>query len=127
MPTRVLLWIPACVQMVFIFTASSVPGTALPAHLWDKLAHLIVYAVLGVFFMLPLAGGRLSGATLRAAAIAVALSLLYGVSDELHQALVPNRTPDVMDVVADTVGATAGVVLVLVFRAAAERLRPGAG
>jgi len=127
MSTRTLLWIPACLQMAFIFTASAVPGTHLPGHLWDKLVHLIVYAMLGVFFLLPLSGGRFSGVTLRAAAVAVVLSCLYGISDELHQRFVPNRTPDVMDVLADTIGAAAGVLVALACRAAAARLRPNAG
>jgi VanZ family protein len=41
------------------------------------------------------------------------LSLLYGISDELHQGLTPGRTPDVMDLVADTLGAALGVAFVL--------------
>jgi VanZ family protein len=124
---RALLWIPACAQMALIFAASAVPGTDLPGHLWDKLVHLIVYAMLGLLFLLPLSGGRFSGVTLRAAAVAIVLSFLYGVSDELHQTFVPNRTPDVMDVVADTFGATVGVLFVWACRLAAARLRPDAG
>jgi VanZ family protein len=109
--------------MAFIFTASSVPGTQLPGHLWDKLVHLLVYALLGILFILPLAEGRWQGVTAKAAVGAVMLSLLYGISDELHQAFTPNRTPDVMDVVADTLGAAAGVAAVLLV----ARLRAGYG
>jgi VanZ family protein len=123
---RALLWIPACAHMAFIFAASSVPGSQLPAHLWDKLVHLIVYAALGVFFVLPLSRGRLSGVTWRAVAGATVLSFLYGVSDELHQRFVPERTPDVMDVVADTLGAGVGAVFAWACRLVLERLRSGA-
>ena len=107
--------------MAFIFAASSVPGNQIPAAIWDKLAHLLVYAALGAFFMLPLAGGRLSGVTLSTMAAAIALSLVYGVSDELHQMFTPGRSPDIRDVIADTIGAAAGVggigLIVLVGRA----------
>jgi VanZ family protein len=126
MLTRVLLWVPAFVQMAFIFAASSVPANQLPGHIWDKLAHLIVYALLGIFFLIPLARGRLSGVTFGAATLAIALSFVYGLSDELHQSFVPNRTPDVLDVLADTLGATVGVVLMMLVRAVVERVRPSA-
>jgi VanZ family protein len=99
--------------MALIFAASSVPGGQLPGTLWDKLVHLIVYAVLGVFFLLPLVRGRLSGVTVTAAAWAVVFAVIYGISDEWHQSFTPGRSPDVMDVVADTLGAAAGVLCVL--------------
>ncbi len=99
--------------MAFIFVASSVPGDQLPGHIWDKFAHLAVYAVLGMCFLLPLSRGRWSGVTAATSLGAVALSLLYGISDELHQGLTPGRTPDVMDLVADTLGAALGVAFVL--------------
>jgi VanZ family protein len=119
---RVLLWLPACAQMALIFATSSVPGTEIPGTIWDKLVHFMVYAVLGVCFLLPLAGGKLSGVTLSAVSTAAALSMLYGICDEVHQAFTPNRTPDAFDVVADTIGATAGAALFLLVRALA---RPG--
>jgi VanZ family protein len=103
--------------MAFIFAASSVPGTQLPARIWDKLVHFTVYAVLGMLFTLPLARGRLSNVTLRTASFALALSVLYGMSDELHQRFTPNRTSDPMDVVADTLGAAAGILLIVAARA----------
>ena len=37
--------------------------------------------------------------------------LAYGVSDELHQAFVPRRSPDVMDVLADLAGGALGAGL----------------
>ena len=111
--------------MAFIFAASSVPGTQVPAAIWDKLAHFLVYAALGAFFVLPLAQGRVSGVTGATMAGAVALSFLYGVSDEVHQMFTPGRSPDMYDVIADTIGATAGVagvgVLALIWRMLASR------
>ena len=96
--------------MAFIFAASSVPGSQVPAAIWDKLAHVLVYAALGAFFVLPLAQGRIAGVTGATMATAIALSFLYGLSDEVHQMFTPGRTADVYDVVADTIGASAGVV-----------------
>lgn len=120
---RLFLWGPACAYMAVIYFASSVPGGDLPGHFSDKLAHLLEYAVLGVLFLVPLADGRLSQVTLKAAATAVVLSTVYGVSDELHQAFTPDRTPDARDVLADGLGAALGVASVLLLRAVVTRVR----
>lgn len=112
--------------MAIIFAASSVPGGQLPGGLWDKLVHFVVYAMLGVLFMVPITGGRLAGATIRAAAAALVLSILYGISDEWHQSFTPNRTSDAMDVVADTMGAAAGILIVVASRLLLVRSKPGA-
>jgi VanZ family protein len=113
--------------MAFIFAASSVPGSQVPAAVWDKLAHFLVYAALGAFFLLPLAQGRPSGVTGATMATAVALSFLYGLTDEAHQMFTPGRSPDMYDVIADTIGATAGVafagLVALVWRMLAARRR----
>ena len=42
-----------------IFFISSVPGDKLSSHMWDKLAHVLAYGVIGILFLLPLCGGRL--------------------------------------------------------------------
>jgi VanZ family protein len=98
--------------MAFIFAASSVPGSQIPGVMWDKLAHLLVYAALGAFYMLPLSGGRIAGVTGTTAGAAIVLSFLYGLSDEVHQMFTPGRSPDILDVVADTAGASLGVAAV---------------
>lgn len=46
--------------------------------------------------------------------LAVLIAFLFGISDEVHQYFVPNRSADVMDVVADVVGATLGATAVAV-------------
>ena len=109
--------------MAFIFVASSVPGSQLPAGMWDKLAHLLVYAALGAFFMIPLSGGRVSRVTMTTAGASIVLSFLYGLSDEVHQMFTPGRSPDILDVVADTIGAAAGALGVFVLAAIWRSLR----
>jgi VanZ family protein len=98
--------------MAIIFTASSISdiGT-LPAGISDKSGHSFGYAILGALLLRALAGGRLAGVTWKRALAAIALSALYGASDEFHQSFVPGRTPDVLDLVADATGASAGVAL----------------
>jgi len=45
--------------------------------------------------------------------IAFTISFLYGISDEIHQYFVPNRSSSVYDVIADGIGIWAGIWLYL--------------
>ena len=104
------LWGPVLLVMATIFVASSIPDAGpLPGGMSDKSAHSIAYALLAGLLLRALARGRLSGVTWRAACAAVLLTTLYGVSDEWHQSFVPGRSPDRYDILADAIGAIAGV------------------
>jgi VanZ family protein len=105
-----LLWLPAIFYMAAIFFVSSMSDVGPPpGGVSDKSMHMLVYAGLGVLFLLPLAKGLLGAVTWRRALAAVVLATVYGMSDEIHQAFVPGRYPDVLDVVADAIGAAVGV------------------
>lgn len=77
------------------FLAGFPPGT-------DKVVHAGAFGLLGALVTLG-SGNPLLG---------VGAALLYGLSDEFHQYFVPERTADLFDVVADTVGGAAGAFLV---------------
>ena len=107
----VLLWGPVLLVMGLIFYFSSLPDPGgPPGGISDKTAHFLIYGVLGASMIRALAGGRSAAMTLPAILAAVALSTLYGVSDEIHQSFIPPRTADIMDVVADIAGACAGAI-----------------
>jgi VanZ family protein len=98
---------------VGIFAASSIPGRHMPPsripHL-DKIQHGIAYLLLGAACARGLA---LSG-VVRPAIVALAgagMALGYGASDELHQAFVPGRSPELADLAADGLGALIGAGL----------------
>ena len=120
---RLLLWVPAVAYMALIFFASSMPGDEVPAILWDKLEHLLAYAVLGILFLVPLTAGQLSKLTAMTGAVAVLLSTLYGVVDEVHQSFTPGRFPDVRDLFADALGAALGVAGVWLLGVIGARVR----
>jgi VanZ family protein len=97
--------------MALIFFASSTPDTGtLTETLSDKVLHILAYAPLGFLVLRALTGGRLAAITWPRAVAAVAISVLYGVTDEIHQLSVPGRTSDPLDVVADAIGATLGAM-----------------
>lgn len=41
----------------------------------------------------------------KAVTLSLLFSILYAISDEIHQIFVPMRTPDMMDILADSTGA----------------------
>ena len=123
---RALLWAPAVGYMALIFFASSVPGDQLPGHFWDKAVHFLVYGVLGALFLLPATDARLERLGARAAFLGVLYATLYGAFDEIHQSFTPERTPDLHDLLADTLGASLGVVVILAVAAIWKRVHGGA-
>lgn len=105
LPRTLLSWLPALAWAGVIFALSAQPGSRLPGA-WSVEAHLAVYAVLGSLVWFAL-GGPSTG--LRGIVLAIAIASLYGITDELHQSFVPQRTPDPLDWLTDTVGAAIGV------------------
>jgi VanZ family protein len=115
--------------MAAIFVASGIPNLGpLPANTSDKVAHFAAYGVLGALLTRAVAGVAWAGYTIRAVRHAWVGATLYALSDELHQAFVPGRTPSVGDVIADAAGAALGALVALGIaqraqRAARERAR----
>jgi len=97
--------------MGLIFLASSLPGkdVHLPAFYGsDKLAHFLVYGVLGA----ALCWGHFCKAVSLAKKAALWLWLIgafYGATDEFHQHFVPNRSVSAFDWLADSLGVALGI------------------
>jgi VanZ family protein len=108
-PTRRIAarWLPVLLWMGLIFFLSSrqtlpkPPGVS--ANLEAIAGHLTVYAVLALLLCRAL-GGR-GWPWRRRAALAFALAVLYGLSDEWHQSFVPGRDASPFDVGVDAIGA----------------------
>ena len=106
------VWGPAVLLMAVIFGFSAQPAPYLPSGLSDVSAHAIAYAALGILMLRALSSARWSGVTPRSVVVAVALTVLYGISDEYHQSFVTGRFADVRDVIADAIGACGGVGII---------------
>ena len=104
-----------CVYAAFIFYLSSqsfFPDT-LPSfikQLGDKVHHMTAYGLFGLLWYRAFRFCSGNWAAPRAVLLAVLASMLYGVTDELHQLFVPLREADPWDVGADTVGAAVAVL-----------------
>jgi VanZ family protein len=109
----------ALAWMAVIFAFSSMPGSDVPSR-YGTLAHFVEYAILGALLVGVFRDHKPSGA---AAAWSTIAASAYAVTDELHQAFVPGRVPDVSDWGVDTLGAFVGaLVMTLLISAASEGL-----
>lgn len=127
--SRLRPWLPALLWATAIFGLSSIPGRALPAlPVWnvDKLVHAAVYGVLGALCWRGAHASFAPGtARWRVVLIAVLLTSLYGIADEIHQMFVPNRAPDPNDVLADAVGGLLGALACVAIVARRRRRKRG--
>lgn len=104
-------WIAVVSYLALIFYLSSLsdPLPAVTTRFWDKGLHFVEYGTLGALLLTALRGSGVGPG--RAALLAIAGASLYGATDELHQWFVPNRSCDVLDWVADTLGGALGAGL----------------
>ena len=115
---RSLRWLAALVWMggIFYLSHQSAPLGQTASTVESIAVHLGLYAGLALLMCWALAGStqsRMATPNWVPAAVAFALTVLYGVSDELHQAFVPGRTASEVDIAFDAVGAALGVALAL--------------
>jgi VanZ family protein len=97
--------------MALVFVVSSfevsVPGVRhLPFR--DKAIHFVEFGVLGWLCAGAASRSWQSESAWRTAAFAVFVSTLWGLSDEIHQALVPGRSSELADLAADFLGSVVG-------------------
>jgi VanZ family protein len=116
-------WLPAVVVMLAIFALSAQPQSRLPRFGWadavvKKTGHVVGYGLLALSFRRGLGRDR------NRLVPAWMLSVLYGLTDEVHQAFVPGRQPSAVDVLFfDAAGAA--LALLLARRLSGEGSRDG--
>lgn len=104
-------WAPALATMAAIWMLSSSSAPGVPVHLLpfrDRGAHFLAYATLAFFVSnAALAMGH-HDRRFRVWLFGVYTAVLWGLLDEVHQAFVPGRSPDIVDLLADGLGASVG-------------------
>jgi VanZ family protein len=108
--TFVCYWLPPILWMTLIFVLSSfssLPDFEDYDFTVKKAAHFMVYAFLYLLLLRAFhsVAARNSGAVYHIHALAAFVTILYAISDEIHQSFVPGRTATVRDVLVDTAGA----------------------
>lgn len=115
-------WIVWVVWMFLIAILTSLPSSSFPTlnipHL-DKAVHAILYSGLGWF---TASAWQLEKRRILLPWFAWLFCVLYGVVDELHQALIPGRSTEMLDLIVDA-GAAAVAIFFYQHRARKQRGR----
>jgi len=114
---------PAVVYVAYIFVMGSLRGVETPMHVSDKTAHFVAFGLMVPLLERALHYFRPLVPRARLLVSAAALSSGAGALLEFWQSFLPYRSADVLDWVADTVGA----VLALALTALAWRVVESAG
>lgn len=92
----------------FLFWLSSMPqppepDITIPGK--DKIAHIVLYGILTTIVSIGMHLNKTPHPSRRHFWLPILFASLYGLTDELHQAYIPMRNFDPLDLVADTFGA----------------------
>ncbi len=104
-------WLPAAAYMALIWALSSVSMPVLPIEEFpfrDKGIHAVEYLILGFFVTHASLRTWPTRGRIRIACVAFLITAGWGVLDEIHQAFVPGRSSDALDLAADLIGAFLG-------------------
>ena len=109
-----LVYVPLIAYWLVLFIATTLPAERLPSlGFTDKVSHLIAYFILAVLVYLTLIYQRKFRLLFEKAPIAtIIICLFYGALDELHQLLVPGRSAETLDWIADALGTSLGVLVI---------------
>ncbi|HEX3036324.1 MAG TPA: VanZ family protein [Thermodesulfobacteriota bacterium] len=117
-------WISATMLVLycgFIFFLSSIPGDSVPSSLpSDKIAHFLLYSGLGFVFTYFLSSLEVGLAQVTLGIAVFFFSVIYGLTDEIHQTFTPGRTFESLDMLANVFGGISGWLLYLFFSAAGQ-------
>lgn len=105
----VVFHIALILYLIAIFVTSSIPGDEFPKvefKFTDKFVHMAIFGVLFILFFYSLKyqtkNVKLQKHSLK---FSLLFTSLYGITDELHQYFIPNRSCEFADWVADVAGA----------------------
>lgn len=109
----VFIYLPLIIHWISIFILTSLPSDQLPSvEIGDKVNHFLAFFVLGFFLNLTLKyQTKFYSLKKNVFLITLIVAAGYGLLDELHQLLVPGRSAEVYDWIADFIGALTGSLL----------------
>lgn len=81
-----------------------------------KTAHFTEYAILGILFVFFFRQFFPQKNSSRYFILAILFSFFYACTDEIHQLFIPGRSGQFTDVLIDTLGASFGCLLLVLFR-----------
>ncbi len=90
---------------------------------FDKLEHFIIFFVFGILLRLTASHSRYPHIRENATLVTLMIGIGYGALDEVHQMLVPYRSPSIYDFVADAAGIVCSQIFIALAMWAYVRLQ----
>ncbi len=103
-------WVIRClltlVYAAAIFLVSSKDTSSVPLlpHI-DKVIHCVEFGILCLLICWSISSAHVSAKSIYRIVLPIAITSIYGATDEFHQSFTPHRSVEVLDWLADTVGA----------------------
>ncbi len=97
--------------MIFYVSGKSKPLPEVAIPFFDKFMHFAEFALFGFLASRAFRSSRNKKLTDNFLSLAIIVSVLYGLSDEIHQIFVPNRLFSIADLTADIIGGTLGAFI----------------
>ena len=110
------LWLPLLAYMGVMSILSFIPDLARQTAISDKLMHLGEFTVLAFLFIRAFGGGLLTPISLSVYFSSAACSFVYGVLNEAHQAIIPYRHFELLDLASNAGGILIGSALVFLLQ-----------
>ncbi|MFH1737291.1 MAG: VanZ family protein [Actinomycetota bacterium] len=112
-----ILWFLTVGWAGVIFFFSSLPGSSVPSAVPDYIPHFVEFLIFAGLVSAALWATKKELPAGNLSLWAIIITGLYAASDELHQAFIPGRTPDIKDWAVDVLAAAVVAVVVYVVRA----------
>lgn len=113
---KLIYWLPAMTWMgVIYFLSARTAGeikSMFPFLQNLNPGHILAYFILSALFFFAVTKSTTSRSPY---SWSMLLSVVYGISDEYHQSLVPGRAPEIQDLMRDALGAAAALLLIYIF------------
>ncbi|MBI5326040.1 MAG: VanZ family protein [Ignavibacteriae bacterium] len=107
MKYKLIFIIPAVIwsALIFIFSNQSQPPFFDLGFQWnDKLLHMLAYFAYGLTLIFFLFGSFENLKIKNAIIYLLIFGAIFGITDEIHQSLIPGRDAEVFDWIADCIG-----------------------
>lgn len=107
MKHKIIFILPAVIGtlLIFIFSHQSRPPFIDLGFEWnDKLLHMLAYFVYGLSLIFFLFGNFENIRIKNAIFYILIFGAIFGITDEIHQSMIPGRDAEVFDWVADCLG-----------------------
>jgi len=101
-----------CALLIFFLSSQSkLPSPPNPFFGLDKVFHIIAFGAFAFTLTFWFKTEKWISKAQKYVLLVICITVLYGLSDEIHQYFVPNRSSSVYDLLADTLGAFLAVGL----------------